>query len=223
MSRRIIRTVAQLPKGKVAELEAFDDNPEWTEDDFARARPADVVHGPEIAGALKRRRGRPPKEDRKEAISIRLSPEVLEFFRRHGGWQATIDELLKGYVRSFGDERVLLAAFGKDGTLSSVTPLGGLAATEDDEAKIRGLSGSSMEVANIARVAGENGMVIGAGTSSIGDAWYRGATAGGGSHMEVKLAPDGRFSRRDARTGVFSETEVGGKDASPKRRNKHKA
>ena len=28
-----------------------DDNPEWTRDDFARARPADEVHG-EIAKAL---------------------------------------------------------------------------------------------------------------------------------------------------------------------------
>lgn len=35
---------------------AFDENPEWTEEDFARARPASEVHGKEFAAAMIRPR-----------------------------------------------------------------------------------------------------------------------------------------------------------------------
>ena len=79
----------------------YDDNPEWTEEDFARARPASEVHGPEFAARLIRQRGRPPKAagEKKEAVSIRLSPDVLAHFRAGGeGWQTRIDEALRGYV-----------------------------------------------------------------------------------------------------------------------------
>jgi uncharacterized protein (DUF4415 family) len=78
----------------------WDDNPEWTEEDFARARPASEVHGPEFAAKLIRR-GRPPKAEgeKKEAVSIRLSPDVLAHFRAGGeGWQTRIDEALRAYV-----------------------------------------------------------------------------------------------------------------------------
>gem|GEM_PF-5992610 len=37
----------------------YDDNPEWTEEDFANARPASEVHGPEFAAKLVRRDRRP--------------------------------------------------------------------------------------------------------------------------------------------------------------------
>ena len=83
----------------------WDDNPEWTEEDFARARPADEVHGPEFAALLVRPRGRPPKAtgEKKEAVSIRLSPDVLAHFRATGdGWQTRIDEALRKVVTSKG-------------------------------------------------------------------------------------------------------------------------
>lgn len=79
---------------------AYDENPEWTEEDFARARPASEVLGPEMAARLVRR-GRPPKADgeKKEAVSIRLSPDVLAYFRAGGeGWQTRIDEALRKVV-----------------------------------------------------------------------------------------------------------------------------
>lgn len=82
----------------------WDDNPEWTEEDFARARPADEVHGPGFAAKLVRR-GRPPKAEgeKKEAVSIRLSPDVLAHFRATGeGWQTRIDEALRKVVASKG-------------------------------------------------------------------------------------------------------------------------
>lgn len=45
-----------------------------------------------------RPRGRPAKapEERKEKVTLRLSPDVLAFFRAQGpGWQTRIDETLK--------------------------------------------------------------------------------------------------------------------------------
>lgn len=81
-----------------------EDNPEWTDEDFAVARPAAEVlreqFGAEaVAHLLKPKRGRPPKAARKRAINIRLSPEVLEHFRATGsGWQTRVDEVLKSHV-----------------------------------------------------------------------------------------------------------------------------
>lgn len=76
----------------------FDENPEWTEDMHARARPAADVHGREISQALVSQRGRPAldKDTRKQAISIRLSPDVLEALRASGpGWQTRADDILR--------------------------------------------------------------------------------------------------------------------------------
>lgn len=81
-----------------------DDNPELTDEWFARARPAaDVLReqfgAKAVAHLLKPKRGRPPKAVRKRAINIRLSPEVLEHFRTTGpGWQTRVDEVLKLHV-----------------------------------------------------------------------------------------------------------------------------
>ena len=81
-----------------------DENPEWTDADFARARPAAEVlreqFGAEaVALLLKPKRGRPLKPGRKRVINIRLSPEVLEHFRATGrGWQTRVDEVLKSHV-----------------------------------------------------------------------------------------------------------------------------
>ena len=49
------------------------------------------------------RRGRPalPAGEKKEAVSIRLSPQVLAFFRGRGeGWQTMINDVLSGYVEA---------------------------------------------------------------------------------------------------------------------------
>jgi uncharacterized protein (DUF4415 family) len=81
-----------------------DENPEWTDADFARARPAPEVlreqFGAEaVAHLLRPRRGRPPKAAAKRPVNIRLSPAVLEYFRSSGaGWQTRIDEVLAKYV-----------------------------------------------------------------------------------------------------------------------------
>ena len=44
-------------------------------------------------------RGRPPSPGKKQLVSIRYSPEVLEYFKSTGeGWQARMDGVLKEYV-----------------------------------------------------------------------------------------------------------------------------
>jgi uncharacterized protein (DUF4415 family) len=62
-----------------------DENPEWTDADFARARPASEVL-PEILGAdvveqLLRQRGRPKLAQTKEGLKLRIDPDVVEAFR----------------------------------------------------------------------------------------------------------------------------------------------
>lgn len=76
----------------------YDDNPEWTEADFARARPAGEVLPPPIVAMLVRPRGRPAltPEARKQKVNIRLSPDVVAALRASGaGWQRRADELLR--------------------------------------------------------------------------------------------------------------------------------
>ena len=54
---------------------------------------------PEIVEEYRRRTRGQQKEPTKEQVSIRLSPEVLEFFRATGsGWQSRIDDVLKEHV-----------------------------------------------------------------------------------------------------------------------------
>ena len=78
---------------------AFDaDNPEWTEADFARARPAAEVLPPEIVALLVRKPGRPPLDPdaRKRQVGIRLSPDVLDALTATGpNWQRRADEALR--------------------------------------------------------------------------------------------------------------------------------
>ncbi len=71
------------------------DNPEWTEEDFKRAKPfAEAL--PELAENMRRKRGRPPVEKPRQQISIRLDPDVIEKFKATGpGWQTRINEVLK--------------------------------------------------------------------------------------------------------------------------------
>ncbi len=45
--------------------------------------------------------GRPKAAVTKQPVSIRLSPEVVEYFKSTGkGWQTRVDEVLKDYVDS---------------------------------------------------------------------------------------------------------------------------
>lgn len=81
----------------------FDENPEWTEVDFARARPASEIHGAEFAAMMIRPRGRPAlaEGERKAKVNLRLSPDVVAALRATGsGWQTRADQALrKAFVK----------------------------------------------------------------------------------------------------------------------------
>ncbi|MCW5256219.1 hypothetical protein D8B23_05985 [Verminephrobacter aporrectodeae subsp. tuberculatae] len=80
-----------------------DENPEWTQEDFAKARPASEVlpqiFGAEVAKKMLRPRGRPRAEFPKERINIRLSHTVIAHFKSAGeGWQTRIDAALREFI-----------------------------------------------------------------------------------------------------------------------------
>lgn len=84
----------------VSRKKVVDDpeNPEWTAADFARAKNPEEVLPPDVLSAFGRKRG-PQRAPKKIPVSIRLSPEVVGFFRRKGrGWQSEIDTTLKKIV-----------------------------------------------------------------------------------------------------------------------------
>jgi uncharacterized protein (DUF4415 family) len=77
------------------------ENPAWTQEDFSKARPAAEVV-PEIVISARKGRG-PQKRPKKVQTTLRLSPEVLEFFKEQGpGWQTKIDEALQEWKREHG-------------------------------------------------------------------------------------------------------------------------
>ena len=77
-----------------------DDNPEWTAEMFAKARPAVEVLPPEVLTAFKRPRGRPAKAAPKVRVAVRLDPDVVAHFRATGpGWQTRINDALAELVR----------------------------------------------------------------------------------------------------------------------------
>jgi uncharacterized protein (DUF4415 family) len=79
------------------------DNPAWTAEDLAKARPASEVLSqllsPERTQSLLIPRGRPKAEVTKVRVGIRLSPEVIAHFKASGdGWQTRIDAALRQFI-----------------------------------------------------------------------------------------------------------------------------
>ena len=80
-----------------------DENPEWTREDFAKARPAlevlAEVFGPTAAESIRRGRGRPAKVDKKVNQTLRLDADVLDAYRQQGsGWQTRINQILREHM-----------------------------------------------------------------------------------------------------------------------------
>ena len=72
--------------------EEYEEIPELTDEWFDKA---DLYKGGKLV-----RRGRPPSAAKKEAVSIRLSPDVLTYFRAGGpGWQTRVDAELRRLVK----------------------------------------------------------------------------------------------------------------------------
>jgi len=81
-----------------------EDNPEWTDETFALARPAAEVLPRYIGQAatnelLRRGPGRPAKADRKVNQTIRMDADVLAAYREQGrGWQTLMNEVLRRHM-----------------------------------------------------------------------------------------------------------------------------
>ena len=76
-----------------------DDNPEWTEEDFARAQRGEEIPAHIRAAFGQGKRGRPVgsiKPNAKKSLTLRLDPDVIDHFRSGGpGWQSRINETLR--------------------------------------------------------------------------------------------------------------------------------
>jgi len=80
-----------------------DAAPEIDEAMLALFRPAEEVV-PDIVAQYRARRG-PQKKPRKVPVSIRLSAEVVAYFRARGmGWQSQIDDVLIEFVKTHEGE-----------------------------------------------------------------------------------------------------------------------
>ncbi len=80
-----------------ADVAAVMDNPELTKADMAEMRPFAEAF-PELAAKLRKARG-PQNEPTKISTTIRLSQDVIGFFKSGGsGWQSRIDEALREWV-----------------------------------------------------------------------------------------------------------------------------
>lgn len=81
------------------------ENPEWTEEDLRRARPALEVLQKEVVDAIRRYRGQrgPQKAPKKELISLRVDRDVVEAYRASGrGWQTRANQALRAFLRKRG-------------------------------------------------------------------------------------------------------------------------
>ena len=100
MSREdILARMAALPEPDLTD----PDNPEWTEEDFARAKgpeslsAAELAAFPRTAAALRGRQKAPTKAQG----TLRLDRAVLEHFKAEGpGWQSRINAVLQAAVQS---------------------------------------------------------------------------------------------------------------------------
>jgi uncharacterized protein (DUF4415 family) len=74
-----------------------EDSDDWvsTDEELAAVRPFAEIF-PELAESARRTRGRPPSENPKKQVTLRLDADVVERFRASGkGWQRRINSALR--------------------------------------------------------------------------------------------------------------------------------
>lgn len=75
------------------------DAPEWTDEDWARARPASEAV-PHIVERHRRSRGK-QRAPTKEKVTVRLDAGIVAHFRATGrGWQTRLNEALRRFIDS---------------------------------------------------------------------------------------------------------------------------
>ena len=97
-----LRLITDEEEARIQAGIALDpDNPEITDEEFARMRPAREVLPPEFFEMIEReralrRRGRPALATPKKQVTLRLDADVIESFRAEGdGWQSRINATLR--------------------------------------------------------------------------------------------------------------------------------
>lgn len=95
------KTLKEFQPGHGYTKEDWDavDSPELTDEELAKMRPFKEVF-PDLAESIHRSRGRPKVEEPKEAVTLRLDPEVVSRFKKRGGrtWRAKMNEVLRKAV-----------------------------------------------------------------------------------------------------------------------------
>ncbi len=82
---------------KIIQQHAKDDDTELTGEQLKKMSSAEDL--PRLSGLTKR--GRPKKVNPKVQTTLRLDPEVADFFRSKGrGWQTEINKVLKKHVEA---------------------------------------------------------------------------------------------------------------------------
>jgi len=74
-----------------------EDPDDWvsTDEELANARPFAEVF-PELADSIRRARGRPPVDNPKKQVTLRLDADVVDRFRASGrGWQSRMNLALR--------------------------------------------------------------------------------------------------------------------------------
>lgn len=84
-----------------------DDNPEWGDEEFQRARPASEViptlFNEAAAERILRPRGRPKLAHPKQAVKLRIDPDIVNAYRSEGdGWQTRMNDALRASARARG-------------------------------------------------------------------------------------------------------------------------
>lgn len=89
--------MSNMPASEQPPIVFDDENPEWTDSDFAKAGP--IAEFPTLAAAFPKARGRPVgsiKTPRKEQIALRVDADVLARYKAEGrGWQTRMNEVLR--------------------------------------------------------------------------------------------------------------------------------
>jgi uncharacterized protein (DUF4415 family) len=101
-SGRVIQLSSEEEEAAIwAGIAKDPDNPEWTEEDFARARPAREVLSPALYEALTKKSGRPRSTTPKVFTGIRFDADVLAALKATGkGWQTRVNDAMREWLKS---------------------------------------------------------------------------------------------------------------------------
>lgn len=74
----------------------IDENPDWTEADFAKAEGPETLSAVELAAFPRTRVRSVQKSPTKRPISLRVDADILESYRATGpGWQGRMNDALR--------------------------------------------------------------------------------------------------------------------------------